>query len=458
MKKLLILLSLLMLCCGCDEKKEDDIQVITENIAETANKEDTAPEKPFMMLKSTGFKTVKVNVSVNDGTPPEYVKYIDIRGLDFGEKIPPCAAAEDHTDSEEATEDMGKPQKGQIQEYVVGDDSVYFFVSYDAECYDGSHSSAFFSYDPESGSLSEIAAFERPDETISISPMTLRYLNDKLYYIGDVPDGENSSHYGVYSIDTKTGKREKAFDDEAFSDRDAPNYPLDTLICQEGHLYAVDYTNGTGQTKDKQVIYGMDNETGEWSEIFSEDDPYKPSRMFDGNIVTINRNDDRKVCVHTDRYDFVSPFRSSDLVYAGDNEIALIQSNRRAEDAIGVVGVYGSSELHIYDFEKKEHYVFYLNELGAGWEIEKVKNGYLVTNPYLITNSDDLTTAVYYLLPELGMAFNVTNSLSNIYDGSGDEELDKLLLGMFARAYNVINVNNDKASVISNEEIVYMEK
>ena len=79
-------------------------------------------------------------------------------------------------------------------------------------------------------------------------------------------------------------------------------------------------------------------------------------------------------------------------------------------------------------------------------------------NGYLITNSDNLTTAVYYLLPELGMAFNVTNSLSNIYDGSGDEELDKLLLGMFERAYNVISVNNNKASVISNEEIVYMEK
>ena len=467
MKKLLILFAALLLCSGCDEKKNEDSEPvqsepIQENIAES---EDAALEAPFLTLSDTDFKDINVPVKLNESEPPDEVKYIDLEGLDFGEKLPVCASADnwkdyypdwlyedvpDMSDIELKWRDiMQEPQEGQIEEYTFGDGAVYFFVSYDTNCSQWNHSTAFFRYDIESGELKEITAVDSLDRAVHMAQCTLKYFNGKLYYIGDIPDGENSVHYCVYSVDTETGEINVTFDDEAFSDRNAPNYPLDTLVCDDGHLYAVDVTFGKGSDITDQVIYELNSETGEWNTVFMGHDMYKPAVICNGKIATINRNDSKKICVHTDSYDFVSPYRSAVLVYADAKEVALLQSDRLSSNN-GGRSITDNSTLQVFDLEKREHYSFRLDELGAGTEIEKVKNGYLVTN------ADGVLSPVYYLMPDMGMAFNITLGQAANGGSTGDELLD--IMQKYLWKNNLINVCGNKASAMNGHRLAYMDR
>ena len=453
MKKLLILFLALIMCSGCAEKKNDDSEPVEEDI--NVN-EDTALEKPVLTLKSSDFKEISVPVSLKNDTIPDELKSVNVSDLDFGEKFPVCYTAENRQDyypeflfddnAEGLTEGekimaeaMKAPQKGQAEEYTLSGGTAYFYVNYDTYCNANGHSTAFFRYDIEKDELTEIVSMDSLDETrITVAQNSLKYFDGKLYYIGSVSDGENSVHYCVYALDTATGENKVAFDDEAFSDRNAPNYPLDTLVCQDGHLYAVDVTYGKGSDVTAQVIYGMNPETGEWSEVFMGMDMYKPAEICGGKVVTVDRNDERKVCIHTDSYDFVSPYRSAELIYADEKETSLLLADAVTKYSSG--SIYDNCVLHVFDHEKMEHYSFDLKELGTATEIQKVKNG------YLITNYDGVVAPVYYLIPEAGIAFQVSLGRTN------RDQRD-----IYYYVHNMLSVNDSTVSASSFQDIMYTE-
>lgn len=451
MKKLLILFTALVMCCGCAEKKNDDSEPVEEDITVD---EDTAPEEPLIVTyNADDMKEITVPVTLNDGEGPAEVQKIDISSLDFGEKLPVCITADNWTDyypedlysadddgideqEKIQREAMKSPQKGQLAEYTVADGAAYFHVSYDSLCSGNDHSTAFFKYDPTDGKLTELASVDDLSRSSYIIPLTMKYFKGKLYYIEAIPNGDDSVHYGVYSFDTATGEVEIAFDDPAFSDRNAPNYPLDTLVCQNGHLYAVDYTFGEGADVTEQVIYELDAETGEWSEVLHEDISYKPYEIYNGKIVAIDRNESKKICVHTDSYDFVTSYRSAELVYADENEAALLLT-----DSLGGGGMRKNCTLQVYDLGKNEHYSFDLSELGECTEIEKVSGGYLVTN------TRGYAAPVYYLQPDLGMAFTIATGKSKKYE-RGD---------IMEWTNNVIRVNDETASAGGWNDIIFIK-
>lgn len=449
MKKTGLLLAAMLLFCGCSETENDTEKPVPEDVTDTSDTGEAAPEEPFITYDSGSMQDVSVSVSLKDGELPIEVSAADLSGLDFGKKIPPCIIAENWKDyysvngrdvyfNEEEIEEnkLREPHDGVIQDYTTGDGDVYFFVSYDMNCREWNHSTAFFRYDTASSVLTEIKSFESLEEPLEISVCSMKYLNGKLYFISAVHDSETAVHYAIYSLDTVTGELEVSFDTAAFSDMDAADCPIDELVCQDGRLFAVDYTLGSGTDVTEQVIYEMDNGTGQWSEIWHGKDLYKPARICGGKIVTTDRNENRKVCVHTDSYDFVTPYRTAQLVYADDKEAALLQADRLSEVWTGYTE---NSFLQVYDFDKNRHYTFDLDDLGTGTEIEKVENG------YLITNGEAVRAPVYYIIPELGIAFEAASGDSQKYEYPSVVD--------YSRADYMIRTNNDRAAVTDGQKI-----
>lgn len=461
MKKLMILFAAMLLCCGCSGKKKNEEKPIPEDITDTENTEDTAEEEPFLTLKDSDYKEIIVPVTVKDDVIPDEVKFINTNELDFGEKIPVCVTADNwqdyypeylYDDSAEGISEheiqmrdaIRSPQKGDITEYTMGDGMLFFFVNYDNYCSSSGHSTAFFKYDIAEKKLSEIVSYDtlENNKTIGIMVNSMKYLDGKLYYVGSVPDGDDSVYYGVYSLDTETGEIKLCFEDDDFKDRESPNYPLDTLVCQNGRLYAVDLTYGKESDITAQVIYEMNSETGEWDKVFTEDNVYRPAQICNGGIVTVDRNENKKVCIHTESYDFESPFRNAELIYADDKETDILLADALHKTYNGAL--YSNCVLHVFDRETMEHYSFDLKELGSATEIKKVKNG------YLITNREGFIAPVYYLMPDLGIAFQVSLGKS----GSGNVHDEDVLYYL----RNILSINDNNVTAFNYQELMYMEK
>ena len=193
MKKTGLLLAAMLLFCGCSETENDTEKPVPEDVTDTSDTGEAAPEEPFITYDSGSMQDVSVSVLLKDGELPIEVSAADLSGLDFGKKIPPCIIAENWKDyysvngrdvyfSEEEIEEnkLREPHDGVIQDYTTGDGDVYFFVSYDMNCREWNHSTAFFRYDTASGVLTEIKSFESLEEPLEISVCSMKYLNGKL--------------------------------------------------------------------------------------------------------------------------------------------------------------------------------------------------------------------------------------------------------------------------------------
>ena len=192
MKKLAILVTALLLCCGCSEKKQDDD--ISDNIPEVTTETEvpdtgnTVAETGFRTYKDDDFKTIKVSLSYPDKKAPVDVTSFLIPEHDYGAKIAPCKTSKDPSEYIFVADDpsfkdsdfLETPEKGVAEKAFLRDGKIYTIVNYDNMCIEG-HEWSVYSYDTLKMKFDEVYSYS---ELSDYTPMLYNsfLIDDKLIF------------------------------------------------------------------------------------------------------------------------------------------------------------------------------------------------------------------------------------------------------------------------------------
>ena len=101
----IIAFSLMLSCCSCNEKKQDEdipeetTVTVTEDITDDAENENTPDaggtvvETGFRELSNDDFQTINVSLTYPDKEAPVTMTKYELPDLDFGERLSPCKSS-----------------------------------------------------------------------------------------------------------------------------------------------------------------------------------------------------------------------------------------------------------------------------------------------------------------------------------------------------------------------------
>lgn len=458
MKKILSIMAaaaILAGCCSCSEKKNDkdndknDTEIISETETEGEQALDEPVEQEFRTYSADYFKTINVNTNVTEAKSPIKSHNINLSQLDFGSRISPCRDEKyierynyikDGTFDEayrKQIEEMWEKSKTEPAYGVVGDVCIegryiYAIVSYDVMCKEGMHEVSIFRLDSETNEKEELFRYSNPEESCMI--YDIYCLNGVIYlykygsgicYLDEekqelVMIKELSEDISIRFRPNSTGrfiveieKEEKELvpnDYEPKAGEELYSYDGTQTYLMKGRETSIEEFDFDTKTW-KQLYYvktgpneNVESGTPEYPEIsgkyFSWKEKPEKSRKYD---------------IVTEKYRVSTGLTGCEVKYADDNKVIAIQYNLQGSGA-------NESRLHIYDLRKAEHYVIDSSKYGSRFSV--LGDGLIISK----TSGDG---DLYYLVPELGMLFNLgslggvnmtatTNYYSETYVASGD--------------------------------------
>lgn len=406
MKKSVLLMALLLLFCGCSEKKQDEDNPEVTAETEDVSDEDAAPEVPdtgdtafgtgFRTFTDDDFKTVNVALSYPDKIPPVELTSFLIPEHDYGERLSPCKKADSPSDyffisndpSFEEGNFLETPEKGVPINAFLRGDKIYTVVNYDNMCYFG-HEWAIYSYDTLKTKFDEVYSYSELSETYS-RWYTSFMIGNKLVQtiVKDEYVDYQSSPTTIRTIDFESGEEK------------------DVYVSEEPMSI---YGNGTNKVllfifEEDTVLKEFDIETGEERVIAkdsdSEGEHMDMAAMSDIPAYVCRDNIEPGIKLATEYYSIETELIGVDIVYASEKRFIARQS-------------MGRNEMHTYDLEKMEHYVTKLNgknSLAASFDGNFVLCD--LEGSQLSVDTGD----IYYVVPELGVAYTLAkDSLAEMH-------------------------------------------
>lgn len=356
-------------------------------------------------------KEIRIPLTYSEDPAPVEVKVFDIP--EMGAKQPPCCTdTDDRLNSDEYYE---QPVKGSIQNYTISGGYVYLYVDYDGYCH-CHHETAIMSYNMYTAELKEI--YVHSDAETGEYVMSLAAIGDKLYIAVSVtylksPD----TNRRIYEIDTATGEKKTIYEDESYS--------LAELHEYDGKLYFYYSEYENNENGDEVITYilkSYDSETGEWT---IENDSYFPNvdaivangRMpfnaypfYFGEVLSISSyNTDSKLTkIIADKYFSIeTKHKSIQLVGASENNVRWLSEVD-----------YGSYvELYLNSFDRDTMEICNIKLDRQSVDVVSAGEGCVALSGAYSNN----TSYVHYLLPELGLAFPITElgTYSNLRQENG---------------------------------------
>lgn len=340
-------------------------------------------------------KEIRIPLTYSEDSAPFELKEYDMP--DMGAKQPKCGSV--IYDSIYPDEYYEQPCNGGIQNYTIGGDYIYLYVNYDGYCHNG-HENAIMSYNMQTAELKEL--YVHSDAEISENILSLAAVGDKLYIcvtISDISGFENKR--SIYEIDTATGEKKTIYED-------ASVYLAD--LCEhDGKLYFYydDYkTNADGEQTVSYFLKSYAPETGEWmfesdaifpdvnETIFYGVDPFHAVPFYFGEVFCSSsyNSESKTTKIVADKYfSLETKHRSVRLVGADPNSVKWISKVD-----------YGTYvELYLNSFNREAMEICSVKLDRQDEEVVSVGEGCFV----LSGNS-----VVHYLLPELGLAFPITET------------------------------------------------
>ena len=369
--------------CSEDKKKNEKPVNIEDGADEPALDEPVKTE--YREFSEDSFKTVTVTLNYPDKEPPVEVSSIDIRGLDFGTKLPVCNTEENAKNYYENMFSLS--HIGYNWESLTNEEAEGVATSccmYDGKCYivveyksflTSNFDFSLFCYDEKSGRNEEVYNWSSKDINEDYTDQPLIY-DDKLFYeIRNSSD--NSTKVFTYDIstgDVRTVYEKNESDIYVYFDNDSTGYPCLQLINTGG----------------EQVDYLHYDETAEGfvgDEANDIDGKIISSRSFGGVQYYIVKSDGkRKIDMVCEYYRVLLSYTGGKIVYADEKKFL----------------IKNEGSIHMYDLEKMEHYI--LDITGMGSE-STYCNGMLFTGNWY----EDYKMPVYYIIPELGIVYVITD-------------------------------------------------
>ena len=398
MKKFLAFITAIaaLLCTACNEKNENtsenppvgdvtakttaDITEDTGEITETAdisgeNSDITEPVPELKQYTYKDFKEIKVNLSVQETTPPVEFKEYDLSGIEFEAKKSPCKLPENvkieniypYSESFASRYEMEydeycqkfieyyapileAEEKPAILYTAFDGENLYYLGDYDNACPAVSHNFEIFKYNPETGE--NVSIYEHSDGTEGVTIADMIY-NNGLYLL---TMGQDSINQSVY--DEETGD---------FVLSDAP-------FVNEINIKTA-YDPGYSPSFKENIVLNYANVKKE------------------STVKLVREND--KITAKTDRYTLETGISNCQTVMSDESRLMLLQ----AEDCYNV--------LHTFDFEKMEKYTTDLSMQGNSVTAYPMGKNVLIHYDYVQRNM--------FFIPELGAGFNLNDTNSYTY-------------------------------------------
>lgn len=404
MKKIAILLTVMLFCCGCSDKKQDDdiseevtttaeTEVIPEtedkdNISETAETPDTGNtvvETAFRSYNENEFKKINVTFSYPDKKPPVSVESIILPEYDFGERLAVCKTSDDSGKYLIDDSIAKNPEKGVVEKAYKRDNKVYMIVNYDTMCM-YCHEWAVFCYDVLTKKMEEVYTNSAGLDEDCVSLNNVFIAGNKLvksYYILD--EEKYVSHVDI--IDLESGRSEEVFASEEY--------------------YTTVFSNG----KDKLGLH-----------IFSQTPTSNVNAPYVSSIIEYDMETGEKKYLTRDNKNDLQSFCLSDISGyiekdSKNNNWNLITDNYSIDtDMIGAIIIYLSDKkavmqdtalgkIHTYDLETMEHYIIKPDRYSG--MMCSFDGNIIMSDGVMYGKPGDL----YYIIPELGVAYKFAEGI-----------------------------------------------
>ena len=393
--KIIAVLSVLTLLAGCSEKKKP------ENSSEITG-EPVNAESQFMTYSSKDFKKINVPWNETDNEPPVELKCYEFPDYDFGERIPPCMSSEDpmkyyynyeYYESmenelekkqiyDEFMKNANKPQHPIISNFQRDGNKLYVTVNYDTICY--KHEWSIYCFDMDTNEVTEVYNYSGLDDD-RMPDTAYGAVIDNVLYI----TMRNSDKSYITAIDLETKEETLIMESEFSYIQKISDGRL--LVCEQ--ISDIDSDDGP-----LNKFYNLDTETNELTEI--ELDTSHMTYVGGGFIKAYTEKPEgsRSVDLITDNYRLSTGITAADIFYADDKKAVLVTPDDKPV-------------MHIFDFEKMEHYVT---------ELKYEYYGYAFGDGLVLRALNGSQSYVYYFLPELGLAFRLTDYIDTAYFSKTD--------------------------------------
>ena len=393
MKKIISIIAAAALTVSCFSCSDDEKKKEEPKPTDTAVNEDTGDtlvtEPVYREYSEEDFRTVEVSLTNYDKEPPVDISFVDISGLDFGEKVPICNKAENvqgyYSSGDSMLEDdeehdwfsyTDNAEKGVATNCCTYDGKFYIVVEY-KPIFHGRYDFSLFRYDESSGKTEELYSWSSSDINDSYVETPV-LANGKMFYaVFDLEDySETAYSYDLISGDVKIIYENSGSDEVA-------RVCYDNIGCPSMIVYSKeDYIKDT-------MRYDADTES--FISVKADDmgGDVVTSNVFSGVPFYLVKPDD------TAYLDMVSEYYRVSLSYPGGVIIY-------GDDKMFIVKNY--TLIHMYDLEKMEHYILDVHDMG---DIAAYSGGFL----FLGSMYRDHKIPFYCIKPEFGIVYTIAEGI-----------------------------------------------
>jgi len=412
MRKFLSLFMLLLVITAfsaCEDKKQDDTEILPE---ETVQEETSEPV--FRELSFEDFKDVNMNIRAENGMPPFDVHSINLADFDFGEKMSPCKAenvrdefmndysmdAEYNRKYKEYCDKIcSDSAKGLVSNAVMGDGKIFLEVNYDNYCYN--HCKSLFSYDIQTEKLVELIEFSSlEDEWFDF----ISWIDGKLvagkHILKEYSENGNSIYENIlYQIDTSNGDCKELFSETG-------KYHNMSVVGNHILTFSIN-----SKDDDNTVIsyYEYNFDTGKLENIYSCENDYLYPILYNDEILfdVVTENDDSTVSVNTPDYIIKTDHNTNTLEYKNisPDMVSLVVNNK--------LSYVDDRTLYVYNLNTMERYICDFD--GYGSEFSNIGKN-MISYSHIMNSKNFL----YFIMPRIGTAFKMYESTSIYYRICGD--------------------------------------
>ncbi|MCR5599785.1 MAG: hypothetical protein K6G33_03445 [Ruminococcus sp.] len=407
-----LVLAVSAVTAGCDDKekpkpKDEDIPVTSDSFGDYA--EDTAE---YREIADNEFKNINLATNIIKSEAPVEVECIDLSGIELGERVPVCFNEQnveayvrakqvyvydrnEHADFPfyDWHDFVNKPVKGCIKSiYVRGREcflNVVYEVMLDYTVYD----QAVLRYDADSGVAEEIYSWSSSDvDEYADRRCIFAYDSVFFTYCKKFEDNSDVVLTTVKRLDLDTGEvttvTQTSLEDDDTHDR--MTVYIDTYGELKMSRSIVDDTSGE-VISSETLVYNNESDRFEKSAEMYVSDEVKTQAYFGGKrYYLVKPEGKRKLDIVCDSYRVGTGQTSGDIVYADDACIVLKTKEK----------------VHYYDLTKKEHCIFDATGFGD--------NAVMCDGKLFMGRNASFELPVYCIIPQLGMAYPITES--GLYD------------------------------------------
>ena len=368
---------------GCSDSKKKKKPSDDTGVNDTVVSETTEPE--FREYSDDDFKRIDVELIYSDEQLPAEVSITDLSGLDLGERVPVCYKDGFVQEYFKSYEEWGafdwhdfidKSVKG-YPDSVYEYNGSYFIEAEYPVMYSMDSDFAVFRYDPESEETVEIYSWAAADANEHFDKNVV-FSGGELFFT--VWSSDNDSHSAVMRLDLDSREVSTMYEE---------NNDFTSIWLYRDDSGEVAFFEFRQLDSEKtSEIYTYDRDSGQFVKAAASDgDRIMSLNTFDGvKTELIKRQGKRALEVRNERfYSFQTKISAGNVIYSDKDRLVLTDN----------------VNLHTYDMNRMEHYVTKISDMGS--EIVMCGGKIFIGN-----RSRDFRMPVYCIIPELGLAFPVT--------------------------------------------------